>query len=240
MTVLLISDVHARYEVINTQIRHAQQIGGHQISQVVVLGDFGFFADDMHQYFRRQKNRFLRPVACLDGNHEDYGALPDLAAQYADVVTYLPRGCVHEMGPWRGLCLGGTRYMDASSTPRGCEITTADIEACLAHDPAAVDVVLSHDCPTDIGLQSTSGCAHYGPPGVPQMRRLAERFSPRWWVFGHHHRWFDRVQNGTRYLGLPLSWSGYAVLQVDGEIAVVSHELAIGTRSWWRRWLGLG
>ena len=240
MTVLLISDVHAKYEVVNTQIRHAQEVGGHQVSQVVVLGDFGFFADEMHDYFRHGGNRFLRPVACLDGNHEDHGALPDLVADYADVVTFLPRGSLYELGSRRGLCLGGARYMDASATPRGCEITEADIEACLVHEPQAVDLILSHDCPAGIGVDSTPGLEHYGQPGVPEMGQLAECFSPRWWVFGHHHRWFDLERDGTRYIGLPLSWRGYGLLQADGEMVMVRHRVAVPGQSWWRRWLGLG
>ena len=126
-TVLLISDIHTKYEVINPQIRHAEESCGHPVSQVLVLGDFGFFGDELHDYFRRGNNRFLRPVACIEGNHEDHGALRSLADRYSDVVTYLPRGTVHRLGPWRGICLGGARYMDAGATPRGCEITNAGL-----------------------------------------------------------------------------------------------------------------
>ena len=237
--VLLISDIHTRYAVINEQIIHAESSGEISIEQVIVLGDFGFFGDELHDYFRRANNRFLRPVAFIEGNHEDHGDLANLAERFADVVTYLPRGTVRDLGDRHGLCLGGARYMDAWSTPRGCEITTADIDACLVHASDAVDLVLSHDCPTDIGVPNTPGLEYYGKPGVPLLKRLSEHFHPQWWFFGHHHRWFEMSRDGTRYIGLPQSWLGYALLHPDGRIDLVRNEVVIKSRSRWRRWFGL-
>jgi hypothetical protein len=236
---LIIGDIHTKYGVINAQILHAEETSGRTINQVFVLGDFGFFGDNLRDFFRRDENRFLRPVACIEGNHEDHGSLPDLARDYADVLTYVHRGDIHLMDPWRGLCLGGANYMDAATTPRGAEITTADMDQCLSHAPDAVDLILSHDCPTGIGVPGSPGMQHYGPPGEPRLTLLAERFSPRWWFFGHHHRWFDVVQDGTRYIGLPESWFGYALLHADGEVVMVRHRLARNCRPWWKRWFHL-
>lgn len=235
---LLISDVHTRFGIIDAQTAHAEAALGGPVAQVVVLGDFGFFRDAMYGWFRRGGNRFLRPVASIEGNHEDHGDLESLARDYADVVTWLPRATLHPMGPWQGLCVGGARYMDAQSTPRGCEITDADICACRVHDPAAVDLVLSHDCPAGIGVPNAPGLEHYGPPGEPRLCELTSRFRPRWWLFGHHHRWFDRESDGTRFVGLPSGWHGYALLHADGALECVEHEVPVTTRSWWVRLLG--
>ncbi|MCP4571152.1 MAG: hypothetical protein GY838_02245 [bacterium] len=234
--ILIISDVHTRYEVIDAQVRHAEESLGRPIDQVFVTGDFGFFRDTMREHFERGGRSFLRPVACIEGNHEDHAELPDLASRYSDVVTFVPRGAIHRLGGWRGLCLGGARYMDAAITPRGCEITDHDLQACLAHDSAEVDLVLTHDCPAGIGVPSTPGLEHYGTPGVPELERLAERYRPRWWFFGHHHQWFDREAEGTRYLGLPESWTGYALLDEAGEVSLVDHEVKVTERPWWKGW----
>ena len=126
--------------------------------------------------------------------------------------------------------------MDAAATPRGCEITEGDIQNCLAHAAGAVDLVLSHDCPPGIGVPNMNGLEHYGRPGVPAMAPLAEYFRPRWWFFGHHHRWFDQAHEGTRYIGLPQSWQGYALLDQDAEVSLVRNEVAIRTRPWWKPW----
>ncbi len=238
-TVLLISDIHTKFEVINVQIAHAEERMGRPVDEVLVLGDFGIFADELHEHFRRNHHRFLRPVSFIEGNHEDHGELRSLAERYSDVVNYLPRSSLYRLGTWRSLCLGGARYMDSWSTPRGCEITEADIEACLVHPAQDVDLVVSHDCPADIGMPNTPGLEYYGKPGVPLMTRLAEHFRPRYWFFGHHHRWFDYSKDGTRYLGLPQCWVGYALLHSDGEIELIKNEVTVESRSWWKKWLGL-
>jgi hypothetical protein len=235
---LLISDVHARFDVVNEQLAHAEARLGGPVGEVVVLGDFGFFRDEMHRWFRRGGNRFARPVASIEGNHEDHGALAALAADYADVVTWLPRATVRPLASGRALCLGGARYMDAQSTPRGCEITDADVTACRAHAADSVDLVLTHDCPAGIGVPKATGLEHYGPPGEPRLNRLAEHFRPRWWFFGHHHRWFDGVHEETRYIGLPSSWQGYALLHADGAPDLVEHAVAVADRPGWVTLLG--
>ncbi|MBU8869784.1 MAG: metallophosphoesterase [Gemmatimonadales bacterium] len=237
--VLLISDIHTKFGVINAQILHAEESCGQSVGEVLVLGDFGFFADELHEHFRKKNRRFLRPVSFIEGNHEDHGELGNLASRFADVVTYLPRSTLYRLGSWRGLCLGGARYMDSWSTPRGCEITSSDIDACLAHPPDEVDLVLSHDCPSDIGVPNTPGFEYYGKPGVPLMSRLAEHFRPRWWFFGHHHRWFDLSRDGTRYIGLPQCWVGYALLYPDGEIELIQHSVTVESRSWLKRLFGI-
>ncbi len=164
---------------------------------------------------------------------------PTLARDYADVVTHLPRATVHQLGPWQALCLGGARYMDAWSTPRGCEITAQDIDACLAWPPDSVDLVISHDCPCDIGVPNSPGLRHYGPPGVPGLERVAAHLQPRLWFFGHHHRWHEHDGDGTRYIGLPQSWEGYCLLDDQGEVRRVEHAVALPSRPRWYRFFGL-
>jgi hypothetical protein len=237
---MLISDVHTRYQVVNTQIAHAELELGHALEQVFVLGDFGFFREPMHDFFRRGRGRFTRAVTSIEGNHEDHGALPGLVQDYQDVLGYRGRGSVHQVSGWGAMCLGGARYMDAAATPRGCEVTSGDLEKCLAVDPDQVDLVLTHDCPCGLGVPGAPGLEHYGPPGVPGLARLADHFQPRYWFFGHHHRWFDHRQGATRYLGLPQSWRGYLLLDGQGQVTLVDHEVSLRPASRWVRWLRPG
>ena len=232
---LLLGDVHSRFPVIAAQIRHAQGELGLPVSQVVIAGDLGLFAPELHRHFRRGVVRFDVPVAFIEGNHEDFRAFDSLVASYADVLTHLPRCTIQSVGGRRALCLGGARYMDAWSTPRGCEVTERDIDACLELPPGAVDFVVSHDCPCGIGVPGAVGFEHLGAPGVPGFERIAARLRPPLWVFGHHHRWHEADRIGTRYLGLPESWRGYCVLAPDGGLRRVDHEVSAPRPSrWWR------
>jgi Icc-related predicted phosphoesterase len=238
-SVLLMSDVHAHYHVVNAQIEHAESERGSAVDQVLVLGDFGLFGPNLHDYFRRRRQRFQRPVSFLEGNHEDFRDFDQLVRDYADVITHLPRGSVHTIGPWRGLCIGGARYMDAWSTPPGCEISEGDIAGCLARRPEEVDVVLSHDCPSGIGVANELGFEHLGPPGVDGLATVAEHLRPRWWFFGHHHRWHGVERDGTGFIGLPQSWEGYVLVDAAGIVTRVEHLVPLPKRPGWLRWIGL-
>ena len=237
--ILLVSDVHANYGVINAQLIDAEARLGAAVSQVLVLGDFGLFADNLHRHFRRENRRFRRPVAFIEGNHEDFRAFDRLVSDYADVITPLPRGSVHEFGDRRWLCLGGARYMDSWSTPPGCEVSEQDIRAALSHAPGSVDIVISHDCPAGIGVPNEGELGHLGPPGVEGFTDLAAHLRPSLWVFGHHHRWHQHEAEGTRYIGLPQSWEGYVLLAPDGEVTCVENLVALPRRPGWWRWIGL-
>ncbi len=236
--ILFISDLHTKYDVINEQILHAER-NGSSIEQVIVLGDFGFFGSCLNEYFRHQEKRFLRPVSFIEGNHEDHGMLATLANQYADVVTHLPRGVLITLGSFNALCLGGARYMDAISTPQGSEVTKADLDACYNHDADRVDLIISHDCPTGIGVPGTPGMECYGVPGIPELRELAGHFKPRLWFFGHHHRWFDDENESTRFVGLPESWLGYVLMGQNADICIVKHTVVINDQPWWQRMFGI-
>ena len=87
--------------------------------------------------------------AFIEGNHEDHGALEALADSYADVVTHLKRGEVVDVAGCRTLCVGGARYMDAWSTPPGCEISVRDVATAVDRVQAgarqAIDDPLRHD-----------------------------------------------------------------------------------------------
>ncbi|MBN1878839.1 metallophosphoesterase [bacterium] len=223
--ILFISDVHCQYELINAQITHAESLTGTPVSDVIVLGDFGFFEPVLRKYFRRDKHVFQRPTRFIEGNHEDYHDLAVYADAYADCLIHLPRGTVTAIGGYRFLCLGGTAYMDAMMTPEAAEIHDMDIDRCLQRDALSIDIIITHDCPSGIGVPNTPGFEMYGEPGFPRSRELSDRFHPVFWVFGHHHKWFDTEQDGTRYLGLPESWNGYGLLYPGFEWRSVSHPI---------------
>jgi len=177
-TTLLVSDLHSHYHVIDAHITHARQTLGRSVDQVRVLGDFGLFGPNLHDFFRRDGRCFALPVAFIEGNHEDFKNFDNLVRDYADVVTYLPRNSVHQFGAERWLCIGGAQYMDAWSTPPGCQITGRDITRCLENPSGSIDIVISHDCPTNIGVTSEAEFGHLGQPGIAGLARVARGSAP--------------------------------------------------------------
>ncbi len=237
--IMLLSDVHANFQVVDAQIDHAEKSLGRPVEQVVVLGDFGLFAPNLHDFFRRDGRRFRRPASFIEGNHEDFRDFDHLVRDYADVITYLPRNSQQTFGDRSALCIGGARYMDAWSTPPGCEIREQDVAACLEHAPGSVDLVLSHDCPTGIGVVHGAEMGHLGTPGSDELARVAAHLQPRWWIFGHHHRWHEGERDGVRFIGLPQSWEGFVLLDAGGEPEPVKHLVELPRRPGWWRWIGL-
>jgi predicted phosphodiesterase len=240
--ILLLSDVHCLYEVVNQQIAHAEATTGRPVDAAIILGDVGLFEPQLGRFFRRAGERFTRPTYFIEGNHEDHDHLAALASAYGHILEHLPRSSVRVIDGHRFLCLGGAGYMDAHTTPWSAVITATDIEACLAHPHGAIDAILSHDCPQGIGVPNRPGFEHYGPPGFEGSSSLLAHFAPRFWFFGHHHRWHDYTIGGTRFAGLAQSWKGYGLLDHDGTLRVVQHSVPIATPFWAglrRRWLSV-
>ncbi len=105
--------------------------------------------------------------------------------------------------------------MDAMMTPESAEIHDTDIDRCLQYHPDDVDIIITHDCPSGIGVPNTPGFEIYGEPGFPRSSELIGHFHPKLWIFGHHHKWFESESEGTRFIGLPESWNGYGLLTPD-------------------------
>jgi len=228
--ILLLSDVHAMFHVVNAQIDDAERRIQRSLAGVLALGDMGLFEPDLKRFFVDAGQRFKRPVHFLEGNHEDFGAFPRLVRRYAACFAHLPRASVHVIDGHHVLALGGAAYMDSATTPPGSAIAPADIESCLRHPPQAGRIILSHDCPAGIGVPSTPGFEHYDPTGFAGGDRLSAHFQPRLWFFGHHHKWFDRTLGRTRYIGLPQSWEGYALLSTRRTLRFVRNRVPIERR----------
>jgi len=69
-------------------------------------------------------------------------------------------------------------------------------------------LMLSHECPTSI-IDMIAGFKTWdGEPIRPSMtanvlEQMFEEHKPLLWVFGHHHKVFDMVVEGTRFVCLP-------------------------------------
>ena len=223
--ILITCDTHCYYDTVNQQLAYAENVLGLRISCIIHLGDFGIYKSHLHDYFIKKGRRFMRPLYFIDGNHEDFEALPRLTKKYQAFFTYLPRGTVHSIEGYRFLALGGAAYMDSMLTEEGAIITDQQINTCLAVDRTQVDIVLTHDCPTGIGVPSTPGLDHFGATGFPRSQELAAHFKPKLWLFGHHHKWFSYTDSHTAYYGFEGAWKGFGLLDENFHLTIIKHRL---------------
>jgi len=237
--ILFLSDLQGRFEVVNAQIDHAESHAGRTVDAVVLPGDLGLTEPLLSRFFRRRGERFRRPFFYIEGNHEDFDAFDVNVERYADVMTHLPRGTAHTIAGRKFLALGGASYMDSFTTPERSLLKERDIHRCLRHPPDAVDIVLTHDCPSGIGMSGSPVFSHLPPPGFRGSPELLSHFHPHLWFFGHHHRWFQTALNGTRFFGLPEAWCGYALLHEDDRVDCIEHHILPPPTNWQRvlRWL---
>ncbi len=224
--ILIISDVHGFYNVINNQIEHAEATTNKKVSKVVVLGDFGLFEEKLHRFFQHKKRSIMRPVYFIDGNHEEFDKFPNLLKLYSNHFTHFPRGSVQQLGNHKCLCLGGSSFIDVINTPEAAEIKDHEIELCLKHKSDEIEIILTHDSPQGIGVPHSIGWDVHGPTGFSGSKKLLNHFSPKFWLFGHHHRWFHKTIGGTKFIGLPISWEGYVLLEPGLKFQSIKNKVA--------------
>ena len=223
--ILVVTDTHCYFDIINKQIDYAEDSLGIPISSVIHLGDFGIYKQQLYDFFIRKSKRFRRPLYFIDGNHEDFNSIEKLVIKYKDFFTYLPRTKVNTIEGYRFLSLGGTGYMDSMATQRGAIITDKQINDCLSIPREDVDIILTHDCPTGIGVPNTPGLEYYGETGFKRSSELADHFKPKLWLFGHHHKWFTFQKDHTSYYGLGGVWRGFGLLDSGYQFRIVEHKI---------------
>ena len=224
--ILFIGDLNCRYWLVNHITGIAEKQFNENVTAVLQLGDFGLFKTPLNAWFNgKGNNSFTRPVYFIDGNHEDFLFLKSLTTDFSSHFTHLPRGTVHNFNGFNFLCLGGAAYMDPVNTPSGAVIREEDIQACMSHQPESVDVIITHDCPRDIGVPGNSGFEYCGPTGFSQSSLLRKHFTSKTWLFAHHHRFFEyKDAHGSCY-GLPEAQNGFAVMDRKGRITMVEYRI---------------
>ncbi|MBN2417921.1 MAG: metallophosphoesterase [Deltaproteobacteria bacterium] len=226
--ILFIGDLDCRYWLVNNIIDAAEKRFKKDVTTVIQLGDFGLYKKPLKIWFNRPGSRpFKRPLNFIDGNHEDFLYFEILVQSFNNHFTYLERGSVNRLDGFNFLCLGGSSYMDPVNTPPGAVILDTDIEACLAHNPEDVDIIITHDCPSGIGVPGTPGFEYCGPTGFENSRLIREKFSSKPWLFAHHHRFFEYTDSYGTYFGLPEAHNGFAVMDDPGKITLVEHRIKI-------------
>jgi Icc-related predicted phosphoesterase len=218
--IMIIGDIHADYEIINRQIEHYEKETGGVLDCVFQLGDFGFINEPLYDFFITNKNIFLRPVFCLEGNHEDFFHFNNLVKQYKNYFTYLERGSVCTFNEYAFLAFGGCNFMDPINSPPGSVIKRKDIEKTLLLDSENVDIILSHDCPKNCGIIGSHRFEYCGDTGFNGSTELIEHFKPKFFFYSHYHEWNETQLDATKVMGLCLAKDGFVILKENYDVEI--------------------
>ena len=210
MKLRLISDIHGNLHKIN-EIRQSV----HRYDLTVQLGDYGIGFGVNSTLDTIDSDRFK----ILFGNHDDFDAL----SKYPHA---LDRYGILEFAGEKIFYVGGAQSIDRDRRTPGLnwwtneQLEYREVNDCLdlwEANCANIDLVLSHDCPINVG-QSVLG---FFPNENTTNRLLYEIWKikeSKEWYFGHYHRIFNKQIGKTNFHCLPIN--GEVVL----EIAPISTE----------------
>ena len=187
-----IGDVHARFD------NYKELIKGSNYS--IQVGDFGI---GFEKILGQELPRLDGDHYFIRGNHDN----PDDCKLHPN---WLPDGTCRMIDGKSIFCVGGAYSVDQHSRIEGRdwwateELTIAQFSDLIdQYEQLKPDVVVSHDCPSDIRPLSQK-LIDYGwksPSRTSQaLQAMFEIHQPKLWVFGHYHTDYDEVIQGTRFV----------------------------------------
>lgn len=213
MRIAYAGDWHANAHWAVQAIEYARENGAEHI---IHLGDFGY---DFRPVFRNDVELALAQAHIklwfVDGNHEDFSWLYQQPVgksglrKISEHIYHMPRGFRWEWEGVKFLAVGGAfsvdrrwRKLDESWWME--EVITDDqIKEAIKGGPA--DILISHDCPTDVkipGIEDLSGTVMWGAEAIAsanehrlKLTRIVVATHPKEIWHGHYHRRYDTVAN---------------------------------------------
>jgi hypothetical protein len=227
--VLVAGDWHGNREWALSVIgRVPQLLASEQTRLILHLGDFGIWPGTEGRRYLDAVSAVLSQVNArlwfVDGNHEDFGQLAQLASDTAPDgrvavrpnVFHLPRGHRWE---WHGrtwLACGGGVSLDKAARNEGTdwwpeeEITSAQEAALTAAGHA--DVMVCHDCPSGVDHAFPRPPSWWAAADLARneahrarLQRIVDAVRPEQLMHGHLHRAYQRICD-----------FGYGPVQVTG------------------------
>jgi hypothetical protein len=213
--VVMVGDTHGNTRWVTSQIPWwAERLDGEERKLAVQLGDFGYWGQD--SYLRKVDKALERAdmkLWFLDGNHEHHDSLDRLRARAngsgpsggiraSEHITWLTRGS-HWI--WNGrlwVAVGGAVSMDRGTRVEGrswfAQEEISDEEEQRICLPGKVDVMLTHDAPSDVDLALPPVPCNWLPQ-VPRaeahrhrLQRIVDATEPGYLMHGHYHRLYEK------------------------------------------------
>ncbi len=251
MRIGIFGDVHHNHKVFYEML--TRSVEEHNIEAALQVGDFGFSKEVMNH---PELNNLPLPLYVIDGNHEDYKFLAKSLNKGSQEnwkscnLYYQQRGTTVALNDIRVGFIGGAMNVHRPQRMKSGNIITDDdlrrAEQEFSVNPP--DIVVSHSCPTGIGVGMSGNPSHrmgiyyniimagYDPGpfddcGESQLASLWKcmETKPRLWIFGHFHRFHRQRIEDTEFISLPPIDNTRQFLLWDTEIADISDSLSIET-----------
>ena len=219
MKVLILGDTHGEWAALNFLVGKA--LNEHpDISHIIQVGDFGYAWPGTkpfkfsRSYFADEQLDYLAsiPKWWLDGNHENYNKLLQDSGASQPGWEWMPRGKVMEVDGYRMMFFGGATSHDKASRIEGHSwwpeesISYAQVMNSLGADHSRIDAIFSHEHPTSIPYSDNRYSKENitGKSDKDALQALREKYDPKFWFFGHHHRGDSKMEGDMLWTCCPI------------------------------------
>lgn len=208
--ILLLSDIHGDYFILQDAINKAHQVSA---TCIIQLGDFGLFDKDNGKDFHRVCQSANIPVYFIEGNHDDcsrWTALTEVTKIWDDAnLFYIPRGTVMEIDGRTLAFMGGAWSIDKNIRLQHNmhwdereDINDQEVERLIQNSKdKKIDMFITH-CPPNSVISE-----HFDP-----NRKLQFGVGLDW-----HDRTQDIIENLWIRMGYPKVYSGHMHSKIQGE-----------------------
>lgn len=224
--IVLLGDTHGAVGAHRRATQAAHDAG---TKVIVQLGDWGLWNHTQWgMNFIDTVSAWLEQEDCwlfwIKGNHENHDLLlnsvqngvryPDCPVEVAPRIWHLPNGTYFSIGEMSFLVCGGAVSVDKAWRTEGVdwwrdeEITYGDLLHCTRPEIDVVDVLLSHDAPSHVPLDTLLDSHHFSlghkldNESAGQRKLLAElcdAVQPQFVFHGHYHNYHDTLVNADGY-----------------------------------------
>lgn len=200
----IFGDTHADRKFLDTIINQLKD----KVDAIIQVGDFGYWPDDYPEMIEP----YEMPVYFIDGNHEQHQLLQANYRQPINKITdnlyYINRGEKFVIQGTNCLFIGGASSIDYRFRKLNHDwfkeesITYDDLDKSLSHSKP-IDVVISHDCPLSLNMNGNNDFPK-GDQDREKLDIILNAFLPKFWFFGHWHKWYENYYYSTNtvFIGL--------------------------------------
>jgi len=199
MKILLLGDVHEAID------KAKKIIDSVECDFVLQTGDLGTYSD------------FSKPSYFIAGNHENWNILKDMDTgktkftnlchiKNAEIIKLVKDKEIMNVSGINGN-YSEKRY-ELRIKERERHFNKQEVDKCKKL--RNIDIFLSHEAPASIGFMKKGKDI-----GVKPVKEILDIIKPKFFIFGHHHIFFEKLVNLTKILGLNYARNEYYILDTN-------------------------